>query len=101
MYNDLFENDKKNMLFQSYVQTLFSVDELIALLEESKARSPELDYDRFELAVMVRRNAKQTSVAQKHRDPATVHLSFLPSQEDHSCQAKYTSSILHNVTSME
>ena len=53
----------KNMLFQSYVQALFSVDELIVLLEENTARSPEFEYFRFKLADMVRRNEKQTSVA--------------------------------------
>ena len=56
-------NTKKNMIFQSYVQTLFSVDDIIVLLEENTARSPEFDYIRFKLADMVRRNEKQTSVA--------------------------------------
>ena len=39
------------MLSQSYDQRLFSVGELIVLLEENTARNPE-DYDRFELADM-------------------------------------------------
>ena len=65
---------KKNMLFQSYVQTLFSVDDITVLLEENTARSPEFDYNRFKLADMVRRNAKQTSVAKKHRDPFHSYL---------------------------
>ena len=51
------------MLFQSYVQTLFSVDDITVLMEENTARSPEFDYIRFKLADMVRRNEKQTSVA--------------------------------------
>ena len=42
------------MLFQSYVQTLFSVDELIALLEENTASSPESDYDHFGLILGVK-----------------------------------------------
>ena len=62
------------MLFQSYVQTLFSVDDVIVLLEENIARSPEFDYIRFKLADMVRRNEKQTSVAQKHGDPFHSYL---------------------------
>ena len=40
------------MLFQCYVQRLFSVDERIVLLEENRARNPEFDYDRFESADM-------------------------------------------------
>ena len=40
------------MLFQSYVQRTFSIDELIVLLEENTARNREFDYDRFELADM-------------------------------------------------
>ena len=40
------------MLFQCYVQRLFSVDEYIVLLEENTARNPEFDYDRSELADM-------------------------------------------------
>ena len=38
------------MLFQCYVQRLFSVDEHIVLLEQNTARNPEFDYYRFELA---------------------------------------------------
>ena len=38
------------MLFQCYVQTLFSVDEHIVLLGENTPRNSEFDYDRFELA---------------------------------------------------
>ena len=40
------------MLFQWYVQGLFSVDEHIVLLKENTTRYPEFDYDRFELADM-------------------------------------------------
>ena len=40
------------MLFQSFVQRTFSIDELIVLLEENTARNREFDYDRFELADM-------------------------------------------------
>ena len=40
------------MLFQSYVQRTFSIDELIVLLGENTARNREFDYDRFELADM-------------------------------------------------
>ena len=70
----LVSKRKKNMIFQSYVQTLFSVDDIIVLLEENTARSPEFDYIRLKLANMVRWNAKQSSVAQKHRDPFHSYL---------------------------
>ena len=40
------------MLFQSYVQRLLSVDELIVLLEENTAKNPKFDYDRSGLADM-------------------------------------------------
>ena len=49
------------MLFQCYVQRLFSVDEHIVLLEENTTRNPEFDYDRIELADMDNPNVKQTS----------------------------------------
>ena len=38
------------MFFQGYYQRLFSVNELVALLEESTTRNPEFDYVYFELA---------------------------------------------------
>ena len=38
------------MLFQTHDPRLFSVDELIVLLEGKAARNSEFDYDRFELA---------------------------------------------------
>ena len=38
------------MLFQCYVQRLFSVDEHIVLSDENTARNPQFDYDRSELA---------------------------------------------------
>ena len=40
------------MLFQCYVQRLFSADEHIVLFEENTPRNPDFDYDRFELADM-------------------------------------------------
>ena len=36
-----FFKTTRDMLFQSYIQRLFSVDELIALLEENTATNPE------------------------------------------------------------
>ena len=47
-----FLKTAKDILFQSHVQILFSVDEIIVLLDENTARNPEFDYDRFELADM-------------------------------------------------
>jgi len=47
-----FLKTAKDILFQSHVQRLFSVDEIIVLLDENTARNPEFDYDRFELADM-------------------------------------------------
>ena len=48
------------MLFQSYVQRLFSVDELIVLWEENMARNPEFDYDCFlSWPTLIIRNAKR------------------------------------------
>jgi len=38
------------MLFQCYVQRLFSAHEHIVLFEENKARYPDFDYDPFEMA---------------------------------------------------
>ena len=38
------------MLFQCYVQRLFSADEHIVLFGENTPRNPDFDYDRFELA---------------------------------------------------
>ena len=46
------------MLVQSNVQRLFSVDELIVLLEENTARNQEFNYDRFGLADMYNSEAK-------------------------------------------
>jgi len=40
------------MIFQGYYQRLFSVNELIVLLEESTTRNPEFEYVHFELADM-------------------------------------------------
>ena len=42
----------RDMVFQSYNQRLFSVNELIVLLEENSARNSEFDHDHFELACM-------------------------------------------------
>ena len=42
----------REVLFQCYVQRLFSVDKHIVLLEEKKARYPEFDHDCFEVADM-------------------------------------------------
>ena len=47
-----FLKTAKDILFQSHVQRLFSVDEIIVLVDENTARNPEFDYDRFELADM-------------------------------------------------
>ena len=47
-----FFKTTRDMLFQCYVQRLFSVDEHIVLLEENTTRNPEFNYDRFELADM-------------------------------------------------
>ena len=49
-WNFVFFKTTRDIPFQSYVQRLFSVDELIVLLEGNMARNPEFDYDRFELA---------------------------------------------------
>ena len=43
-----FFKTARDMLFQCYVQRLFSVEEHIVLLEENTVRNPEFDYDRFE-----------------------------------------------------
>ena len=40
------------MLFQCYVQRLFSADEHIVLFGENTPRNPDFDYDRFEFADM-------------------------------------------------
>ena len=40
------------MLFQSYLLRLFSVNELIVLLEQNTARNPEFDYEHFVLVDM-------------------------------------------------
>ena len=45
-----FLKTAKDILFQSHVQRLFAVDEIIVLLDENTVRNPEFDYDRFELA---------------------------------------------------
>ena len=47
-----FFKTTRDMLFQCYVQRLFSVEEHIVLLEENTARNPEFDYDHSELADM-------------------------------------------------
>ena len=44
-----FFKTTRDILLQSYVLKLFSVDELFVLLEENTDRSPEFDYDRFEV----------------------------------------------------
>ena len=44
-----FLKTTKDMLIQSYLQRLFSVNEHI---EENTSRNPEFNYDRFELADM-------------------------------------------------
>ena len=49
-YDLLFFKTTKDILLQSYVLILFSVDELIVLLEKNTDRNPEFDYDRLELA---------------------------------------------------
>ena len=41
------------MLVQSYVQRLFSVDELFVLLKENTAGNPEFDYNRLELTDVI------------------------------------------------
>ena len=45
-----FFKTTKDILLQSFVLILFSVDELIVLLEKNTARNPEFDDDRLELA---------------------------------------------------
>ena len=53
-----FFKTTRDTLFQSYVQRLFSFDELIVLLEENMARNQEFNYDRFGLADMYNSEAK-------------------------------------------
>ena len=40
----------RDKLFERYDKRLFSVDEHIVCFKENKAKRPEFDYDRFELA---------------------------------------------------
>ena len=47
---DFFQNNKRYAFPKLCCSRLFSVDELIALSEEKKARYPEFDNNRFELA---------------------------------------------------
>lgn len=49
---DFFQNNKRYAFPKLCCSRLFSVDKLIVLLEEKKARNPEFDYDRFELAAV-------------------------------------------------
>ena len=52
----------RDMLFQCSVQRLFSIGELIVLLEENTARNPEFDYDRSELAVVDNSECKENFI---------------------------------------
>ena len=47
---DFFQNNKRHAFPKLCCSRLFSVDELIVLLEEKKARNPKFSYDRLELA---------------------------------------------------
>ena len=40
------------MLFQCYIQRLFSIEEHIVVLEENTARNPEFEYNHFKVANM-------------------------------------------------
>ena len=47
---DFFQNNKRYAFPKLCCSRLFSVDELIALLEENTAKNPAFSHDRFELA---------------------------------------------------